>query len=85
MMAIKVKQQLPTKMKVPFFFLCLIILYSTFSNTDTVMASPPKGTIPAYGSSHSTGGVFRGRAVAMPSTLVMLMKSGRRWMFLERV
>ena len=63
MMAIKVKQQLPTKMKVPYFFLCLIILYSTFSNTDTVMASPPKGTIPAYGSSWSTGGVFRGRAV----------------------
>ena len=27
------------------------------------MASPPKGTIPAYGSSCSTGGVFRGRAV----------------------
>ena len=63
MMAIKVKQQLHTKIKVPFILLCLIIFYSTFSNTDTVMASPPKGTIPAYGSSRSTGGVFRGRAV----------------------
>jgi len=27
------------------------------------MASPLKGTIPAYGSSRSTGGVFQGRAV----------------------
>ena len=27
------------------------------------MASPPKGTIPAYGSSRSTGGVFQGRAL----------------------
>ena len=62
MMAIKVKQQLHTKMKVPFILLCLIILYSTFSNTDTVMG-PPKETIPAYGSSCSTGGVFQGRAV----------------------
>ena len=39
------------------------MLYSTLSNTDTLMASPPKGTIPAYGSSCSTGGVFRGRAL----------------------
>ena len=39
------------------------MLYSTLSNTDTLMASPPKGTIPAYGSSRSTGGVFRGRAL----------------------
>ncbi|EDR13063.1 uncharacterized protein LACBIDRAFT_322483 [Laccaria bicolor S238N-H82] len=30
---------------------------------DTVMASPPKGTIPAYGSSCSTGGVFLGKAL----------------------
>ena len=50
-------------MKVPFIFLCLIILYSTFSNTDTVMASPPEGTIPAYGPSCLTGGVFWGRAL----------------------
>ena len=50
-------------MKVPFIFLCLIILYSTFSNTDAVMASPPEGTIPAYGPSCLTGGVFWGRAL----------------------
>jgi hypothetical protein len=27
------------------------------------MASPPKGGIPAYGSSRSTGGIFRGKAL----------------------
>jgi hypothetical protein len=27
------------------------------------MASPPKGGVPAYGSSRSTGGVFRGKAL----------------------
>jgi hypothetical protein len=29
---------------------------------DVTMHSPPKGSIPAYGSSRSTQGVFRGRA-----------------------
>jgi hypothetical protein len=27
------------------------------------IASPPKGVVPAFGSSRSTGGVFRGRAL----------------------
>ena len=39
------------------------MLYSTLSNADTLMASPSKGTIPAYGSSRSTGGVLRRRAL----------------------
>ena len=57
------RQQLHTMMKVQFILLCLIILYSTFSDPDTVMASPPKGTIPAYGPWCATGGVFWGKAL----------------------
>ena len=62
MMATQVKQPLHTRMKVTSNYLHFIILYSIISNTDTVMASPPKGTILAYRSSGLTGGVFWGRA-----------------------